>query len=152
MSDIPIYPYNIDDLDKYSVETNDVFFRRSVEMIEFGFNNDMNAITLFRIFEGDTELFLNLHYDMWESTLVDAIQHFEYVEDYEMCSQAKDILENPIFIEAVNKIRSDLANEWLNSDVKNSEQRENIFIMRRMLELVVMQIQSVMETGKIIKK
>ena len=66
--------------------------------------------------------------------------------------QAKDILENPIFIEAVNKIRSDLANEWLNSDVKNSEQRENIFIMRRMLELVVMQIKSVMETGKIIKK
>lgn len=93
MSDIPIYPYNIDDLDKYSVETNDVFFRRSVEMIEFGFNNDMNAITLFRIFEGDTELFLNLHYDMWESTLIDAIQHFEYVEDYEMCSQAKDILD-----------------------------------------------------------
>ncbi len=66
--------------------------------------------------------------------------------------QAKHILEDPIFIEAVNKIRSDLANEWLNSDVKNSEQRENIFIMRRMLELVVMQIQSVMETGKIIKK
>lgn len=66
--------------------------------------------------------------------------------------QAKDILENPIFVEAINKIRSDLANEWLNSDVKNSEQRENIFIMRRMLELVVMQIQSVMETGKIIKK
>ena len=65
--------------------------------------------------------------------------------------QAKDILENPIFVEAINKIRSDLANEWLNSDVKNSEQRENIFIMRRMLELVVMQIQSVMETGKIIK-
>ncbi len=66
--------------------------------------------------------------------------------------QAKHILEHPLFIEAVNKIRSDLANEWLNSDVKNSEQRENIFIMRRMLELVVMQIQSVMETGKIIKK
>ena len=66
--------------------------------------------------------------------------------------QAKRILEDPVFIDAVNKIRSDLANEWLNSDVKNSEQRENIFIMRRMLELVVMQIQSVMETGKIIKK
>jgi|TARA_R100000353_G_scaffold138531_2_gene98556 hypothetical protein len=66
--------------------------------------------------------------------------------------QAKHILEDPIFIEAVNTIRSDLANEWLNSDVKSSEQRENIFIMRRMLELVVMQIKSVMETGKIIKK
>ena len=66
--------------------------------------------------------------------------------------QAKHILEDPIFIEAVNKIRSDLATEWLNSDVKSSEQRENIFIMRRMLELFVMQIKSVMETGKIIKK
>ena len=66
--------------------------------------------------------------------------------------QAKRILEDPVFIEAVQKIRSDLHNEWLNSDPKNSEQRENIFIMRRMLELVVMQLQSVMETGKIIKK
>lgn len=66
--------------------------------------------------------------------------------------QAKEILENPLFIESINKIRSDLANEWLNSDIKNSEQRENIFVMRRMLELVVMQIQSIMETGKIIKK
>ena len=66
--------------------------------------------------------------------------------------EAKQILEHPLFIETINKIRHDLANEWLNSDIKNSEQRENIFIMRRMLELVVMQIQSIMETGKIIKK
>ena len=66
--------------------------------------------------------------------------------------EAKQIIEHPLFIEAVNKIRSDLNTEWLNSDLQNSEQRENIFIMRRMLELVVMQIRSVMETGKIIKK
>ncbi len=66
--------------------------------------------------------------------------------------EAKQILEHPLFIEAVNKIRSDLNIEWLNSDLQNSEQRENIFVMRRMLELVVMQMKSVMETGKIIKK
>ena len=66
--------------------------------------------------------------------------------------QAKEVLEHPLFIEAVNKIRGDLTNEWLNSNIENSEQRENIFVMRRMLELVVMQIQSIMETGKIIKK
>ena len=66
--------------------------------------------------------------------------------------EAKQIMEHPLFIEAVNKIRSDLNIEWLNSDLQNSEQRENIFVMRRMLELVVMQIRSVMETGKIIKK
>ena len=66
--------------------------------------------------------------------------------------EAKQVLEHPLFIEAVNKIRLDLNQEWLSSDLQNSEQRENIFVMRRMLELVVMQIQSVMETGKIIKK
>jgi len=76
------------------------------------------------------------------------------VEDKEIkrSDQAKRILQDEIFIEAVQKIRSDLNLEWLNSDLKNSEQRENIFVMRRMLELVVMQLQSVMETGKIIKK
>ena len=66
--------------------------------------------------------------------------------------QAKEILENPIFIEAVQKVRTELHNEWLNSDLKDSAQRENIFGMRRMLEVVLIQIQSVMETGKIVKK
>ena len=75
-----------------------------------------------------------------------------YEQDIKRSNQSKRILENEIFIEAVQKIRSDLNQEWLNSDLKNSEQRENIFVMRRMLELVVMQLQSVMETGKIIKK
>jgi hypothetical protein len=73
-------------------------------------------------------------------------------QDIQRGDQAKRILEDDLFIEAVQKIRSDLNQEWLNSDLKNSEQRENIFVMRRMLELVVMQLQSVMETGKIIKK
>mgnify|MGYP001169698055 FL=1 len=93
MSEIPIYPFKLEDLDKYSIKMNDVFFRRSVEMIEVGFNRDMNNITLFRLLEGDTELYLNLHDDMWESTLIDAIQHFEYIEDYEMCTKTKEILD-----------------------------------------------------------
>ncbi len=66
--------------------------------------------------------------------------------------QAKRILEDEIFIEAIQKIRAELNTEWLNSDTKDSEQRENIFVMRRMLEVVLMQIRSVMETGKIVKK
>jgi hypothetical protein len=73
-------------------------------------------------------------------------------QDIKRSQQAKEILEHPLFLEAINKIRGDLTNEWLNSNLENSEQRENIFVMRRMLELVVMQIQSIMETGKIIKK
>jgi hypothetical protein len=64
-------------------------------------------------------------------------------------NKAKQILEEPLFIEAIQKVRTELMNEWLNSDDKNSEQRENIFRMRRMLEVVLMQLQTVMETGKL---
>ncbi|MDA8668231.1 hypothetical protein N9M26_01085 [Alphaproteobacteria bacterium] len=63
--------------------------------------------------------------------------------------RAKQILEDEIFIESINKIRTELMNQWLNSDETSSEQRENIFRMRRMLEVVLMQLQSVLETGKL---
>ena len=70
-------------------------------------------------------------------------------KEQERSIKAKRILEDPMFVEAIQKIRQDLELQWLNSDVKNSEQRENIFLMRRMVEVVVMQLQSVMETGKL---
>ena len=66
--------------------------------------------------------------------------------------KAKQILEEPIFVEAIQTIRTELMNEWLNSDDKNSEQRENVFRMRRMLEVVLIQLKSVMETGKLATK
>jgi hypothetical protein len=66
--------------------------------------------------------------------------------------EAKRILENPIFIEAINKISSEIYNDFINSDVQDSERRENAYKFNRVLNLVVMQIKSVMETGKIIKK
>ena len=66
--------------------------------------------------------------------------------------RAKAILEDEIFVEALQKIRQDLELQWLNSDIKDSEQRENIFLMRRMTEVVVMQLQSVLETGKLATK
>tara|TARA_X000000950_G_scaffold110534_1_gene139379 strand:- start:615 stop:881 length:267 start_codon:yes stop_codon:yes gene_type:complete len=66
--------------------------------------------------------------------------------------KAKQILEEPLFVESVQTVRTELMNEWLNSDEKNSEQRENIWKMRRMLEVVLIQLQSVMETGKLAKQ
>ena len=66
--------------------------------------------------------------------------------------RAKQILEDEIFVESVNKIRTELMNQWLNSEETSSEQRENIFRMSRMLEVVLMQLQSVLETGKLATK
>lgn len=73
-------------------------------------------------------------------------------KEQERSIKAKRILEDPIFVEAIQKIRQDLELQWLNSDIKDSEQRENIFLMRRMTEVVMMQLQSVLETGKLATK
>jgi|TARA_E500000318_G_C3555656_1_gene210958 hypothetical protein len=73
-------------------------------------------------------------------------------KEQERAIKAKRILEDPIFVEAIQKIRQDLELQWLNSDLKDSEQREHIFLMRRMTEVVVMQLQSVLETGKLATK
>ena len=52
----------------------------------------MDKITLFRIFNGDQELFLNLPSSSWVATLEDAMVHFGGMEDYEECAYARDLL------------------------------------------------------------
>jgi hypothetical protein len=93
MSDIPMFPFNPEQLKTQSVESDDVFFRRAVEMIDVGFNSGMDKITLFQVPDDDMELYLNLPDFNWVQTLEDALKHFEMVEDYEMCSYTKDVLE-----------------------------------------------------------
>ena len=63
--------------------------------------------------------------------------------------RAKLILEDELFLESVDEIRKSLDNQWLNNDPKNSEERERIYFMRRMLEVLLIQLSSVMETGKL---
>lgn len=93
MSDIPIFPFNPKQLLTNSVESDDVFFRRAVEMIDIGYNSGMDKITLFQLPDDEEDLFLNLPSFNWVQTLEDALKHFEMVEDYEMCSYTKDVLE-----------------------------------------------------------
>jgi len=63
--------------------------------------------------------------------------------------RAKLILEDELFLESIEEIRKSLDNQWLNTDPKNSEERERIYFMRRMLEVLLIQLSSVMETGKL---
>lgn len=94
MDDIPIYPFSLEEIKKYPDRGNDVFFRRSNEMIDIGFNNGMDKITLFKIKDDSGfDLFLNLPATSWQSTLVDSISYFESIEDYEECAYARDVLE-----------------------------------------------------------
>jgi len=67
-------------------------------------------------------------------------------------NQAKRILEDEIFTDAVKKIEERLNQEWLASPLRDTEAREKIFLMRKMLETIINEITSVMETGKLANK
>tara|TARA_R100001443_G_scaffold1804_2_gene6304 strand:+ start:727 stop:972 length:246 start_codon:yes stop_codon:yes gene_type:complete len=66
--------------------------------------------------------------------------------------QAKRILEDEIFVEAVQKVSAELRQEWLSSPIRDTEGREKIYMMEKMLNVLLVQIKSVMETGKLASK
>jgi len=66
--------------------------------------------------------------------------------------QAKRILEDPIFVEALQKVSQELDLEWINSPIRDTEGREKIYMMKKMLNVLHVQLQSVMETGKLASK
>ena len=65
---------------------------------------------------------------------------------------AKNILDNPVFQDAIKQIKQELYGEFLNSPARDSEGREKIYLMGKMLDLLLVNIKSVMETGKLKKK
>ena len=66
--------------------------------------------------------------------------------------RAKQILEDPIFVEALQKVSQELDQEWINSPIRDTEGREKIYMMKKMLGVLHVQLQSVMETGKLASK
>ena len=65
---------------------------------------------------------------------------------------AKQLLEDEIFVESKNIIKTSLYQEWLNTPIRDSEGREKIFLMSKMFETLLVQLQSVLETGKLATK
>lgn len=66
--------------------------------------------------------------------------------------RAKAIIEDEIFAEAIQKVSAELDLEWINSPVRDTEGREKIYMMKKMLNVLLVQLQSVMETGKLATK
>lgn len=66
--------------------------------------------------------------------------------------RAKQILEDEIFVEAIQKVSAELRQEWINSPIRDTEGREKIYMMEKMLNVLLVQIRSVMETGKLASK
>ena len=66
--------------------------------------------------------------------------------------RAKAILDDEIFVEAIQKVSGELDAEWMNSPVRDTEGREKIYMMKKMLNVLLVQLRSVMETGKLATK
>ena len=65
---------------------------------------------------------------------------------------AKNVLENPVFQDAIKQIKQELYGEFINSPARDSEGREKIYLMGKMFDVLLVNIKSVMETGKLNKK
>ena len=65
---------------------------------------------------------------------------------------AKNVLENPVFVDACNQIQNDLYGEFVNSPARDSEGREKIYLMTKMLTVLLGNLKSVMETDKLNNK
>jgi|TARA_R110000803_G_C11894057_1_gene311266 hypothetical protein len=94
MDDIPMFPYDPDNHRKSILDNVDIIHRRTVESIDIGYNAGLDMVTLFQMgipIVGNKR-FLNLPNSMWEENLEMALEYFEGIEDYEMCSYTKDVL------------------------------------------------------------
>ena len=76
----------------------------------------------------------------------------ELEKEQQRGQQAKRILEDPIFVEAIQKVSQELDQEWINSPIRDTEGRERIYMMKKMLNVLHVQLKSVMETGKLATK
>ncbi len=66
--------------------------------------------------------------------------------------RAKQILEDDIFKESVSIIKASLYQEWQNTPIRDTEGREKVYFMGKMFDTLLVQLQSVLETGKLATK
>lgn len=67
----------------------------------------------------------------------------------ERARQAQELIEHPLFKEAVETYRKTLFDAWERSPARDKEARENIWLMQKTLDVVQRHLLELMETGKL---
>ena len=63
--------------------------------------------------------------------------------------QAQELIEHPLFSEAMEKYRNRLMDEWTASPARDQEGRERLWLMQKTLDVVQQHLRELMETGKL---
>lgn len=75
-------------------------------------------------------------------------QESQLVKERDRGHRAGRIVQDEIFVESVSAMRERFLDEWQNSPIRDAEGRERIYLMVRILDLLVQELTSVMETGQ----
>lgn len=66
--------------------------------------------------------------------------------------RAKQLMEDPLVQEAINKIEQTLIEAWQNSHANDHEGRNNAYLMQRLLKNFKSEFERAIGTGKVAKK
>ena len=67
-------------------------------------------------------------------------------------ARAKNLLNDPLYKEAFEKLEEEINNTWYNSSVKDVESREQLWLSLRLLERLRLHLTSIVESGEMAKK
>ena len=73
-------------------------------------------------------------------------------EEIARADQAKQILEHPLYVEALSTVKEALVQYLLDTKVAEEVERDRLYITIKALDLVHQHIQSVLETGKLAER
>jgi hypothetical protein len=76
-------------------------------------------------------------------------EEIRLLAEAERARQAQDLIEHPLFIEAVEAYRQRLNEEWAASPARDKDGREQIWLMQKTVNVVVGHLKQLMETGKL---
>ena len=67
-------------------------------------------------------------------------------------ARARNLLNDPLYKEAFEKLEEEINNTWYNSSVKDVESREQLWLSLRLLERLRLHLTSIVESGEMAKK
>ena len=74
---------------------------------------------------------------------------YRLLTEIDRARQAQEITEHPLFVEAMEKYKTRLMDEWAASPARDKEGREHLWIMVKTVSVVEGHLKELMQTGKL---